>query len=85
VDLFEAPTTTFIDMAQAGDRAKAFNLQYFDALIIAISTRAGATMLLSEDGLDVDGIKVVNPFIAANETVLANYIALVFYTNGPMS
>jgi predicted nucleic acid-binding protein len=81
VDLFETPITTFIDMAQAGDLAKAFNLQYFDALIIAISTRAGATLLLSEDmqdGLSVDGLRIVNPFEARNEGLLANYFAAVF-------
>jgi predicted nucleic acid-binding protein len=76
LDLFETPATAFVDMAQAADLSRAFDLQFFDALIIAVSTRAGATILLSEDmqdGLEVDGLCVVNPFVAANETLLADY------------
>jgi predicted nucleic acid-binding protein len=53
-----------------------FKLQYFDALIIAVASRAGARILLSEDmhdGLVVDGLRVVNPFVAGNETLLAEH------------
>jgi predicted nucleic acid-binding protein len=63
----------YLDALHLTYRAK---LQYFDALIIAVAIRAGATMLLSEDmhdGLEVDGLRIVNPFVAANETLLADY------------
>lgn len=76
VDLFETPTTAFIDMQQATDWSRAFEMQVFDALIAAVAARAGATMLLSEDmqdGLELDGIMIINPFAAANETLLADY------------
>jgi predicted nucleic acid-binding protein len=76
VDLFETPTTAFIDLAEAGNLAQAFNLQFFDALILTVSRRAGATMLLSEDmhdGLEVGGLRIVNPFDAANQALLADY------------
>jgi predicted nucleic acid-binding protein len=75
-DLFGAPATAFVDLEQATDLSQAFDLQFFDALIIAVAARAGATMLLSEDmhdGLEVEGLKVINPFAAANDALLADY------------
>jgi predicted nucleic acid-binding protein len=68
------------DYLHASRLSERFDLQYFDALIIAISTRAGATLLLSEDmqdGLAVDGLRIVNPFEARNEGLLANYFSSV--------
>lgn len=76
IDLFETPATAFVDLEQAADVSQAFDLQFFDALIIAVAARAGATMLLSEDmhnGLEVDGLKIVNPFAASNEALLDDY------------
>jgi predicted nucleic acid-binding protein len=75
-DLFQTHPTSFTDLEQAVDLSQAFNLQYFDALIITVALRAGATILLSEDmrdGLEVDGLRVVNPFSSENETLLADY------------
>jgi predicted nucleic acid-binding protein len=66
----------YLDAALASER---YDLQYFDALIITISARAGAMMLLSEDmqdGLEIAGLRVVNPFVAANETLLAAQLGL---------
>lgn len=63
----------YLHAAEVSDR---YNVQYFDALIIAIAARAGAALLLSEDmqdGLVIDGLTIVNPFVAANESVLARY------------
>lgn len=76
VDLFDTPTTAFIDMQQATDWARTFDLQFFDALIAAVGARAGATMLLSEDmhdGLQLEGLRIVNPFAAANDALLDDY------------
>lgn len=76
VDLFDTPTTAFIDMQQATDWARTFDLQFFDALIASVAARAGATILLSEDmhdGLQLEGLRIVNPFAAANEASLDDY------------
>lgn len=76
VDLFDTPITAFIDMHQATDWARTFDLQFFDALIAAVAARAGATILLSEDmhdGLQLDGLRIVNPFAAANAALLDDY------------
>jgi predicted nucleic acid-binding protein len=74
--VFETPATIFQDLLDAVEISSNFGLQYFDALIIAVAQRAGATMLLSEDmhdGLDVAGLKIVNPFVASNSALLADY------------
>jgi predicted nucleic acid-binding protein len=76
--IFETPHTQVADLADAAILLSAHSLQYFDALIITVAARAGATMLLSEDmqdGLEVDGLRVVNPFAAGNVAVLADYFA----------
>lgn len=70
LELYECPATApndYLDAAQLSDR---YDLQYFDALIITVAARAGATMLLSEDmqdGLEVSGLRVVDPFLAGND------------------
>lgn len=64
------------DYIRAGTMSHRYRIQYFDALILSVARRAGATILLSEDmqdGLEVDGIKIINPFVAANEALLADY------------
>jgi predicted nucleic acid-binding protein len=78
IEAFDTAAPQREDYLQASALSERHNLQYFDALIIAVSARAGATMLLSEDmqdGLVVDGLRVVNPFVAENETFLADYFA----------
>jgi predicted nucleic acid-binding protein len=75
---FDCPQTTPEDLIKAFNLADRKMLQYFDSLIITVARRAGATILLSEDmqdGLDVDGLRVVNPFLAGNEALLADYFA----------
>lgn len=76
LQVFECPQTDAYDLTEAASLVAAHQLQFFDALIIVVATRAGATMLLSEDmqdGFEIDGLKIVNPFAAANETLLADY------------
>lgn len=73
---FETPATDLSDILMASSIAAQFNLQYFDALIVSVAHRTGAEILLSEDmhdGLDVEGLKILNPFATANETLLADY------------
>lgn len=65
----------YLEASRISDRVR---LQYFDALIVAVAIRAGATMLLSEDmhdGLEIDGLRIVNPFAAGNDGVIAEYFA----------
>lgn len=76
MDIYEVPATKPCDYIDAANLVQAYNLQYFDALILAVARRAGATMLLSEDmhdGLEIDGLRIVNPFVAANDALLADY------------
>lgn len=76
--VFATPPTALHDLAEANRLSKDYNLQYFDALILAVSARAGATMLLSEDmqdGLEVGGLRIVNPFLAANDGLISDYFA----------
>lgn len=66
------------DYLSAADLSQLYNVQYFDALIITVAARAGASILLSEDmhdGLEIDGLRIVNPFVAANDALLADYFA----------
>ncbi len=75
---YVCPATTPVDLAIAADLSGRFDLQYFDSLIIAVARRAGTTILLSEDmhdGMEVDGLRVVNPFVAGNDAVIAAYLA----------
>ncbi|WP_077032836.1 PIN domain-containing protein [Pelomonas sp. KK5] len=45
-----------------------YQLNYWDALIVASAQHLGCRFVLSEDmqhGLSVDGVQIINPFIAA--------------------
>lgn len=78
---FDTPATNLSDILMASTIANQFNLQYFDALIVTVAHRAGAAVLLSEDmhdGLEIDGMKIINPFTAANEVLLADYFTNAF-------
>ena len=75
-DVFHIPNTILDDMTVATALLSKFNLQFFDALIVAVARRNGATIFLSEDmhdGLEIDGLRIVNPFVAANDALLADY------------
>ena len=77
LEVFECPQTTAEDVTDAALLVEQSKLSYFDALILTVASRAGATILLSEDmhdGLEVDGLRMVNPFVAANDAVLAEYL-----------
>ena len=48
-------------------------LQFWDALILKASARGGAALLLSEDmqdGAELDGVRLLNPFNPANRGTL---------------
>jgi predicted nucleic acid-binding protein len=77
MEAFDCAPAQLEDYLKASMLSDRFNLQYFDALIITVAARAGATMLLSEDmrdGLEVEGLRVVNPFVAGNDGVIAGVL-----------
>lgn len=77
--VFRTPPTNCHDVEQATAISARTGLQFVDALIIAVAASAGATMLLSEDmqdGLQVEGLTVLNPFNAANSAAIADQLAI---------
>lgn len=73
-DLAEAleisPTTGEV-MCAAAALSRDHGLQVWDAVICIASAEAGGTHLLSEDmhdGLNVAGVKIINPFIQSNRS-----------------
>ena len=78
--IFETPHNSVTDIHDAMTVAEKYRMQFFDALIVVVARRAGATILISEDmhdGLEVIGLRIVNPFIAANESLLDDYFAQI--------
>jgi predicted nucleic acid-binding protein len=75
--VYDCPAPILEDYMEASKLANEKMLQYFDALIITAAARAGATMLLSEDmqdGLEVAGLRVVDPFAEGNAGVFAGML-----------
>lgn len=69
--------TSLDDLLYGAELAARYDLQFFDAVIIAVARRAGATLLLSgdmHDGFVIDGLTIRNPFDAANEILLADLL-----------
>lgn len=68
-----APTTSLV----MGDALKLVTMHQFpvwDAVIFTASRAAGASVLFSEDlqeGLSLDGLRVVNPFVRTDAELLA--------------
>jgi predicted nucleic acid-binding protein len=76
---FLTPPTTDSIIRKASDLARAHRMLLWDCVVCAASIQAGATVLLTEDMQDgrlIDGLRVLNPFAAANvdtiETVLSD-------------
>jgi predicted nucleic acid-binding protein len=78
MDVHRCEPSTAQDFLAAVEVSARFNLAYFDAVIVTVARRAGAALLMSEDmhdGLEVDGLRIVNPFVKTNNTLLADYFA----------
>lgn len=74
MEVFDCPQTAAEDVTEAAMLAEQMKLSYFDALILTVAQRNGATIFLSEDmhdGLEIDGLRIVNPFAVANEAAIA--------------
>lgn len=75
--IFSCPATNPEDIVEAATLLGHHNLAYFDALIVTVAARAGATMLLSEDmqdGLEIGGLRIANPFAAKNTALIDEYL-----------
>ena len=71
--LFETPLTEVVDVQKAALVARRYKLQFFDALIVVVAARAGASILLSEDmqdGLEIEELRIINPFNPANHDAI---------------
>ncbi len=71
------PATNDIVFAAAVDLARSHRLQFWDAVICAAAMDAGAKALLTEDMQDgrvIDGLRLVNPFAAANDALVDGLI-----------
>jgi predicted nucleic acid-binding protein len=66
---FLTPPTTDAIINKASELARAHHLQLWDGVVCAASIDAGAKVLMTEDMQDgriVDGLRLINPFTAAN-------------------
>ena len=62
------------DLAEAITVVRRHRLSFWDAMLWATAWEAGCKMLLSEDfqdGREIGGVRFVNPFLAANDDLLA--------------
>jgi predicted nucleic acid-binding protein len=61
------------DLPAALDAVSAHRLAFWDAMLWAAARRVGVRCVLTEDfqdGFTLDGVRFVNPFVAANELLI---------------
>ena len=78
IGLFEVVDTSSLDLCNAATLAERRRLQFWDSLMWQVSRSAGADVLLSEnfqDGLQLGGMKVLNPFAETNRDELESLLA----------
>ena len=72
-NVFLVPPTTDGILNKAAEMASVHHLQLWDCVVCAASAQAGAKMLLTEDmqdGRNIDGLRLVNPFAPANSQMI---------------
>lgn len=72
--LFLTPPTTSAVIDRAGELAREHRIQLWDCVICMACVDAGAKVLMTEDMQDgrvVEGLRLMNPFAAANERAVA--------------
>jgi predicted nucleic acid-binding protein len=84
IDQIEALTATYVVaptdghvIHAAGTFARRHRLQFWDAVIWMAARAAGARIFLSEDlqdGLAIEGMRVLNPFAAPNQAAIAEIL-----------
>ncbi len=78
LNAFDCPQTRPNDLIDAFAVSAQHNVQYFDALIVIVACRTGATTLLSEDmkdGREIEGLRILNPFNPANRADINELLA----------
>ena len=78
-DVFPVREAVFADVADAMRIHREHGIAFWDGMIWAVSRRAGARLLLSEDlqdGRELEGVRIVNPFRPANMTEIADVLGL---------
>ncbi len=76
--MFITPPTTDAIINKAAELARAHRLQFWDCVVCAASAQAGAKVLLTEDMQDgriLDGLRLMNPFVAANAKSIDDLLA----------
>jgi len=76
--VFLTPPTTDTIINRASELARAHRLQLWDGVVCAASSQAGARVLLTEDMQDgriIDGLRLMNPFAAANAKPIDDLLA----------
>jgi predicted nucleic acid-binding protein len=71
------PVTTKEVLAWAAEMVRVHGLQFWDCVILIASRQEGARALLTEDMQDgrmIDGIRIINPFLASNDRLLEEMI-----------
>jgi predicted nucleic acid-binding protein len=75
---FLTPPTTTAIVNKASELARAHRLQLWGCVVCAASIDAGAKVLMTEDMQDgriVDGLRLINPFAAANTEAVETLFA----------
>ena len=76
--VFLIPSTTDGTIKRASELARAHRLQVWDCVVCTASAQAGAKALLTEDMQDghlVEGLRLINPFVAANALTIDALLA----------
>src|SRR5262249_9215418 len=71
---FLTPPTTNVIIDKACELARGHRMQLWDCVVCVASAQAGAKVLLTEDmqdGRTIDGLRLLNPFSAANADTIA--------------
>ncbi len=76
--VFLTPPTTDAIINKASELGPAHRMQLWDGVVCAASAQAGARVLLTEDMQDgriIDGLRLMNPFAAANARPIDDLLA----------
>jgi predicted nucleic acid-binding protein len=74
---FRVPSTTDSVIMVAAELSRERKLQFWDSVICVAAAQAGATALFSEDmqdGADIRGMRIVNPFDAKNDAMIEDIL-----------
>ena len=75
---FLTPPTTDAIINKASELARAHRMQLWDCVVCAASIDAKAKILMTEDmqdGRAIDGLRLINPFAAANAEAIASLLS----------